>query len=246
MKTDLRNLSPTVRIALTIVGALLVAAIGYLGLIRPEGSKVKHLQADQATAQATLTAYNQKVAAARSAPKITYADVYRLAKAMPTEEDMPDVLLELSQLAQDTGITFNEIQPQTEVPQGSYTVMPISVTFDGNYYNLADFLYRLRTLVDVNAGHLDATGRLFSVDTLSFAEGTKGFPQVQATMTIDAFVYGPGQAAAGSSSSTPASTTTTTTDTTSAAPPTTPSTTDTTPTTTAPGTSASAAGAGAP
>src|SRR5204863_4856064 len=70
-----------------------------------------------------------------------------------------------------------------------YSVLPISVTFNGNFYNLADFLYRLRSLVTVHAGRLDATGRLFSVDTLAFNESEKKFPQIQATLVIDAFVY---------------------------------------------------------
>ena len=49
----------------------------------------------------------------------------------------------------------------------------------------------------MHAGRLDATGRLFSVDTLTFNESTLKFPQIQATLVIDAFVYG-GRACAGS------------------------------------------------
>src|SRR6478736_6210591 len=97
--------------------------------------------------------------------------------------------------------------PQPNALIGSYTVLPISVTFQGNFYNLADFLYRLRSLVSVHAGRLDATGRLFSVDTLTFNESTLKFPQIQATLVIDAFVYGTGVPAA----ATPPATTTTTT-----------------------------------
>jgi hypothetical protein len=63
------------------------------------------------------------------------------------------------------------------------------VTFQGNFYNLADFLYRLRSLVTVHGGRLDATGRLFAVDTLMFNESELKFPQIQATLVIDAFVY---------------------------------------------------------
>jgi hypothetical protein len=94
---------------------------------------------------------------------------------------------------------------------GSYTVLPISVTFQGNFYNLADFLYRLRSLVSVHAGTLDATGRLFSVDTLTFNESTLKFPQIQATLVIDAFVYGTGVPPTATIPTTTTSTTTTTT-----------------------------------
>jgi hypothetical protein len=155
-------------------------------------------------------------AAARSAPKIEVADVYRLAKAMPTKTDMPDLLLELSQLARDTGIRFDSISPQGGVLLGSYQVLPITVTFNGNFYNLADFLYRLRSLVTVHGGRLDATGRLFAVDTLTFNESPLRFPQIQATLVIDAFVYGSGAPVASAIPTTPTETTTTTTTTESA------------------------------
>jgi hypothetical protein len=131
---------------------------------------------------------------------------------------MPDLLLELSQLARDTGIRFDAISPQPNALLGSYTVLPISVTFQGNFYNLADFLYRLRSLVSVHAGRLDATGRLFSVDTLTFDESTLKFPQIQATLVIDAFVYGTGVPPTATIPTTTTTTATTTTTTTAATP----------------------------
>ena len=217
-----------------IVGAiLLVGFAGWFLLVRPQGAKLADLKSQTADAQARIDAYNQQVAAARSAPKIEVADVYRLAKAMPDRTDMPDLLLELSQLARDTGIRFDSIAPQTGASLGAYQVIPISVTFNGNFYNLADFLYRLRSLVTVQAGRLDATGRLFAVDTLTFNESPLEFPQIQASLVIDAFVYGTGVP---TPAPLPAVTTTTTTSTT-----TTPATTTTT--STEPPAGASATGA---
>jgi type IV pilus assembly protein PilO len=194
-----KPLPPAALIAV-IVGAVLVAGLaGWFLVIRPQGAKVSDLKRQSDDVQQKISAYRQQVAAARTAPKIEIADVYRLAKAMPTRTDMPDLLLELSQLARDTGIRFDSISPQAPVPIGSYTVLPISVTFNGNFYNLADFLYRLRALVRsrvTNQGvQLDATGRLFAVDTLTFNESTLKFPRVQATLVIDAFVYAAGSPA---------------------------------------------------
>ena len=232
-----KQINPILLIGLIVVGVLIVGLAGYFMLVRPQGAKIKDLKKQQAAAEATLAAYHQKVLAARSAPKIRVADVYRLAKAMPTKVDMPDLLLELSQLARDTGISFDSISPQPAVAIGPYTVIPISVTFNGTFYDLADLLYRLRALVSVHAGRLDATGRLFTVDTLSFGESPLKFPRIQATLVIDAYVYG-GAAPAASSTGLPTPTSTTTTDTSST------STTSTTTTTaTTPSSSASATGA---
>ena len=199
-----------------MVGAVLVFGLaGWFLLVHPQGGKVTALKTQETEVQAKIDAYHQQVAAAKAAPKIEVADVYRLAKAMPDRMDMPDLLLELSQLARDTGIRFDSISPQALTPIGSYMVLPISVTFQGNFYNLADFLYRLRSLVSVHAGRLDATGRLFSVDTLTFNESTLKFPQIQATLVVDAFVYGAGAPAPLVIPTTPTTTTTATTTTTS-------------------------------
>lgn len=209
-----------------IVGGILVLGLAvWFVLVHPQGGKLTNLKKEAADVQEKIDVYHQQVVAARSAPKIEVADVYRLAKAMPSKTDMPDLVLELSQLARDTGIRFDSISPQPIAPIGSYSVLPISVTFQGNFYNLADFLYRLRSLVTVHAGRLDATGRLFAVDTLSFSESELKFPQIQATLVIDAFVYAvapvPVPAAAppaGSTTSTATTTTTGTTTTTSETP----------------------------
>jgi type IV pilus assembly protein PilO len=224
-----KSLPPAAMIAIVVGAVLVVGLAGWFLLVRPQGGKLNDLKREAADVQLKIDAYNQQVAAARSAPEIEVADVYRLAKAMPDRTDMPDLVLELSQLARDTGIRFDSITPQPISSLGPYQVLPISVTFNGNFYNLADFLYRLRSLVSVHAGRLDATGRLFSVDTLSFNESPLKFPQIQAALVIDAFVYGAGTPAPAIVPPTDTTATTTTTST-------------TTPTETAP-TGASATGA---
>jgi type IV pilus assembly protein PilO len=212
----LKSLHPAALIGLIVGGVLVLGLAGWFLLVRPQGAKLDDLKQPTADAQARIDAYNQQVAAARAAPEIKVADVYRLAKAMPERAGMADVVLELSQLARATGIRFDTITPQPVAFVGSYQVLPISVTFNGNFYNLADFLYRLRSLVTVRGGRLDATGRLFAVDTLTFNESPLKFPQIQAALVIDAFVYGapaaaPAPAATPPTTSTPTSTTTTTT-----------------------------------
>jgi type IV pilus assembly protein PilO len=211
----LKSLHPGALIGIMVGAVLVFGLAGWFLLVRPQGAKLTDLKAQATEVQAKLDAYHQQVAAVRAAPKIEVADVYRLAKAMPDRTDMPDLLLELSQLARDTGIRFDSISPQPISPLGGYVVLPISVTFQGNFYNLADFLYRLRSLVSVHAGRLDATGRLFSVDTLTFNESALKFPQIQAALVIDAFVYGTGVPAQAVIPTTPATTTTATTTTTS-------------------------------
>ena len=206
-----KSLSQNALIGIILGGVLVFGLALWFFLVHPQGGKLQNLKREAADVQEKIDAYHQQVVAARSAPKIEVADVYRLAKAMPNKTDMPDVVLELSQLARDTGIRFDSISPQPVAAVGSYSVLPISVTFNGNFYNLADFLYRVRSLVTVHAGRLDATGRLFAVDTLAFNESDLHFPQIQASLVIDAFVYAAAPAPAAAPATPPAATGTTTT-----------------------------------
>jgi hypothetical protein len=215
-------------IVLIVLGAIVLAAGGYFALIGPKRSKAKEVALQVAAAQKQLDDFQAAKLAAQNVKPLEVADLFRLSKAMPDRADMAGVLLELNGVAADSGITFESISPQTSVPISGYQAMPIQLNFRGNFYDLADFLYRLRNLVGVQDGRLAASGRLFAVDTLDFTESTEGFPQIEAVLVVDAFVYGTGATA----TATP--TTTTSTDTTA---------TTTTPAPTAPPTDASAAGA---
>jgi Tfp pilus assembly protein PilO len=197
------------QIAIAVAVALLFAAAGYFVLVRPQRAKASELTAQIESAEQRLAAL-RLAAQQPGVERIEVADLFRLSKAMPDRADMSGVLLELNRIAADTGITFESISPQTAVPITGYQAVPIQLTFKGNFYNLSDFLYRLRTLVHVEDGRLAATGRLFAIDTLDFTESQEGFPKITATLVVDAFVYGTGAPA----TATPATTSTTTTTTT--------------------------------
>ena len=175
-----------------------------------------------------------QIAAAQggSTPQVTpirVADLFELSRAMPDRTDIPNVLLELSQISAETGVTFQSITPHDPVSAGAYESIGIDLVFQGHFYDLSDFLYRLRNLVGVHQGVLSATGRLFTVDSIAFDEGDLKFPQVKATLTVSAYVFGDGSgdpvpAGATGSEASPAT----------AAAPTSTTPTSTTPTSTAP------------
>jgi hypothetical protein len=214
VRTTKQRLPLWAQVALVVAGVLLVGAAAYFGLIRTKNAEAARLQKETDAAKAQLSAYYAKSAEVKGRPKIRSADLFRLAKAMPGAADMSGVLLQLNQIAADTGITFQSIAPQSSVPISGYQAVPIRLTFQGNFYNLVDFLFRLRNLVDVEHGQLNATGRLFAIDTLSFAEAQGGFPQISATLTVDAFVYGTLAPATATPTTTTSSTTTSTSTTT--------------------------------
>jgi Tfp pilus assembly protein PilO len=171
--------------------AIVIAAVGaYLAMIHPKRSESARLDDEIAALEARLTAAE---AQRRPAPEIAIdvADLFALAKAMPNEDDMPGVLLELNSLASATGIEFISIAPGQPVSSASGRVLPVTLKFEGSYYDLADFLFRLRNLVSVEDGTLEARGRLYTLDSLDFHEGERGFPDVEALFTVSAYVFRP-------------------------------------------------------
>jgi hypothetical protein len=185
-----RGLSPGALYGAVAGGLLLYALVGWFLLVGPKRSEAGKLKDEVAAAEQTLSAARLAAVAKPDAQPIAVADIFRLAKAMPSAPDMPGIVLELSRIAGETGIQFNSISPQGSVAAGSYQSLPIALVFDGNFYELSDFLFRLRTLVSVRRGELHSSGRLFSVKTLAFTEGVRGFPDLTATLTVDAYVYG--------------------------------------------------------
>ncbi|HLY93787.1 MAG TPA: type 4a pilus biogenesis protein PilO [Gaiellaceae bacterium] len=200
----------------SIVGAaLLVLALGYFVAVRPLAHKAAGLHAQTAGVRLQIADDLAQVAAARgagpaaAAQTIKVADVYKLAKAMPAVTDMPDVLIELDQTARAAGVDLQTLSPGTAAPgTNGYSMLPITLTVAGNFYTVTDLLYRLRNLVYVRSGALQANGRLFSVNsvTLSPSNGKS----IAATIAVDTYVYG-GTTAAAPPSTTTATTTTTTT-----------------------------------
>lgn len=191
-----------------IAGALALGALAsYFLLISPQNSKAAELGKEAETVRAELTQRRALSLEARQIEPIRVADLFRLTKAIPDEVDMPGVILELNRIARETGIRFDSITPQAPADSANgYQVVPINLVFQGNYFELSDFLFRVRSLVGVRGGRLDATGRLFVVDSVAFSEGVKKFPQIQATLTVSAFVYGTAVSAGAAPTAPPAPT----------------------------------------
>ena len=191
-----RRIPQPLVIGLIVLGFAVAGLGGWFMLISPQRSKAAELDTQIADANNAISAARALTLEAKKGAQIRVADLFRLTKAMPDQTDMPGILLQLTQVAEDSGISFEQITPSTTaMPVSGYLAIPITVEFQGNFYDLSDFLYRLRNLVDVRRGALDATGRLFAIDSIEFAEASPpGFPEIRAHLVIDAFVFGTGTA----------------------------------------------------
>ena len=185
-----RKLNPRTLGGIVAAVILVYAAAGYFMVVSPKKAESDRLGEEIAVVSTELASALAATKVQVDTQPIAVADIFRLATAMPSTPDMPGILLELSRIAEESGIRFESITPRPAVPAADYQVVPIDVAFDGSFYALSDFLFRLRTLVTVRRGELHATGRLFSVASVDFAESDRGFPMLGATLSLNAYVYG--------------------------------------------------------
>lgn len=190
MRARLEGTSSRSLIALAIGGVLLYALVVWFLVVAPKRSEAATLRADVATAEIKLAQAQAATHRPRSAGA-SIADVFRLAKAMPSSTDQAGLLLELDRLARASGITLGSITPQDPVlGMSGAMLVPVEVIVGGSYRQITRFLARARQLVTVRRGRLTATGRLFTVQDVALSESTaRGFPLLDGVIKLNAYVY---------------------------------------------------------
>ena len=154
-----------------------------------------------AAAQTQLATATQAAAVANKAAEAA------ALKAMPADADQPGILDQLNALGKRTGVMVASVSPNlATTTTGS---LPLSITVDGKYFQISNFLNKLRTQVRVGSGgRVVASGRLFDVQSVNISQGnTTG--QLAATIIANASIY---------SAATPAAPTTASTSATASAP----------------------------
>jgi Tfp pilus assembly protein PilO len=192
MKKKLAALDIRIQFGAVAFLLLLFAYVGYTMAVAPQGVKAAKLQTQADAVQLQIYKRRGEIKKGLHPPTIETADLFRLARAMPDRTDMPGIILTLSDLARSAGIKFDLIEPVPggANPSGSYETDRIHLLFNGDFYGLSDFLYRLRSLVAVHDGKLEASGRLFNTDTVTFNVLTDSFPKISAELFVNAYVYG--------------------------------------------------------
>jgi Tfp pilus assembly protein PilO len=229
MKKKIAALDKRIHYAAAAIAVVIVGVLGHMFVVSPQGATAAKLQKQADDVQLQIYRKQAELKEGLHPPTIQTADLFRLSRAMPDRLDMPGIILTLSDTARAAGIRFDLIEPVSGGPTvtGSYQTDRIHLLFNGDFYGLSDFLYRLRSLVAVRNGELQATGRLFNVDTVTFAVVPNSFPRINAELFVNAYIYGStaapatGTPPAAAGTTTPPTTTTTTTTTTTdtAAPP---------------------------
>jgi hypothetical protein len=175
-------------VLIAAVGLLLVVLVGWFGFVSPQRSKADDLAVQITDTQAQLAVTQALI----DGPLLrqSTAELATLRKAIPDEIQMSQILRQLSRASRDAQVRLVGITPQPVTPVGVADGVPMSVSIEGRYFAIREFLARLRSRADIKDDKVRASGRLFAIDSITFAGGnaeTGGL--IQATLTMSAFAF---------------------------------------------------------
>jgi Tfp pilus assembly protein PilO len=80
------------------------------------------------------------------------------------------------------------LPPGATVGAAGFPTMPFSFDFNGSFFNMQRFLKAINGLTSVNGKSINVRGRLLTVDGVNLKASTKGFPDVDATVVVTAYL----------------------------------------------------------
>jgi type IV pilus assembly protein PilO len=150
------------KIVLGIVGLGLMGAGAYFLALAPLQTEVAALDAQNASLQRELV-QNRAIVAELARFRKELAELEsRLAllkEKLPTEKETPPLYRSVHEAAIQAGLAVSLFQPREPRPRDYYSEIPITVTAEGGYHDLGQFLDRVAKLPRVvNLADLKASG----------------------------------------------------------------------------------------
>jgi Tfp pilus assembly protein PilO len=207
-------------ILLAVVALVAATVAFYFLVLGPKRDEIAKLDTQIAEQQAaveqarlTLASYEE----ARASYKRNYATLARLGKAVPADDDVRSLMVQLESTADRSGVSFEKIElssglagdtgsdaaastaggelaaaPGTvPVAGGVLSAMPFSFSFNGSYFDLTAFFARLEHFVSLTNRRLDSTGRLLRLESVAIAPSNAGFPDMRAEINAATYLVPP-------------------------------------------------------
>lgn len=97
-----------------------------------------------------------------------------------------------------TEVAASKLPLGASIGPAGLAVMPYKLTFKGNFFDLADFIHGLDTLVETKNADVAVTGRLITISGFNLkADSVEGFPYLESEFTVTTFVVPPEEGVTG-------------------------------------------------
>ena len=207
------------RTILLIVPFVVALVAFWFLLLSPKQDELKKLDSQAATLQSAVAEQQAATQAGIQAREKFPRDYHRLVvlgKAVPVDDETASLLVQINRISKASGIDFRDIllsagesgaaaAPAAPAPatEGAASLLPIGATvgaaglptmpyqliFEGNYFEIADFMAGLDRLVNPRKGTIAADGRLVTIDNFTFGpDDSAPFPALKATVNVTTYV----------------------------------------------------------
>jgi hypothetical protein len=229
MKLDLKKSNGVIVGAVAIVVLGIVFWMLAVSPKREEAAKLDRKAASLETSLSIHQGEVTQGEAARDEFDTDYERLVVLGKAVPGDDDTASLLVQINRIAEKTKVDFRDIKlgsggeggeapapaPETSpteaaaslLPLGAgvgpagLAAMPYTLTFDGSFFTIADFIAKLDALVKTENEDVLVDGRLLTIDGFSLApDPDKGFPALEGSFAVTTYITPPGQGITGGAS----------------------------------------------
>lgn len=205
------------RLMLLVVAIAGIAAAGWFLVLSPMRGEASDLAAQIETQRAARDQALAEVAVGLDARRDYarhYATVARLGAAVPEDDNVASLLVQVEQAADATGIDFRALRagqgggaaapaaaaagtsqattatlpPGASVGPAGFPTMPFGFTFEGDFFKLSDFVGRLERFLVVGQRRLAVGGRFMALDGIGLNAAPEGFPRIQASVAATAYL----------------------------------------------------------
>lgn len=211
--------------------ALVAIAVAFwmLGL-SPKRDEASALGKEVAQLESSLAQHEAEIATAEQARKrfpVDYQKFVVIGKAVPGDDDVASLLVQLNRKSKDAGVTFSDLElasgegeaATSEAPveaasptEATAALLPLgaaigpaglgvlhyTLTFSGGFFQIADFIEGVDSMVDTRKEDVRVDGRLLTIDSFSLAVvGEGSTPVLDASFEVTAYLTPPGAGAPG-------------------------------------------------
>jgi Tfp pilus assembly protein PilO len=126
-------------------------------------------------------------------------ETFELNPASSGEAETPEPVAppapgETASFAAPTEVAASTMPIGASIGPAGLAVMPYTLKFKGNFFNVADFIHGLDSLVRSNNEKVEVTGRLVTINGFKLSEDTsKKFPALEGEFKVTTFLVPPEQ-----------------------------------------------------
>jgi Tfp pilus assembly protein PilO len=208
---------------LLVVPLIVALVVVWFLLVSPKQDQVKKLDQQVSSLQGQVQSQQQSISEGTQARRQFPGAYQRLVvsgKAVPATDETASLLVQVDRAASASGVSFRSIDAGGSAGSGSsgssatgavstgtvdasgLTEIPYTLTFNGTFFQIADFISRIDRLVKPKGNRIVSNGRLTTIHGFTLGpDNPRPLPALAVTVDITTYLSGPAPAAAAGSAS---------------------------------------------